>query len=210
MLWSEIETRIYTPKSDSLNLAVQCPLLLSYTETGTINTVVSNSLDEEAEPVVVADISRNGDAQEFSEILTLPPHTSKAMFWNVDASNIIFGRMILISVTQRPYRDLQSRQGYCGILLLDLLGLRGWQMLFLICSASLLCLILGAALWLKIYTAMDEQTRTVTRAFGSLAIFASLGLVSAILRWWGLTMILDGIVLMLIGVIFTEVLFNPR
>ena len=210
VLWGELETRVYTPQSGGLNLVLHCPLILSFTETGTISTLISNSLDEEAQPMVIAELSRNGEAQEFSEILDLTPRASKTMLWNVDASNMIFGRLILVSVLQRAYRDLPSRQGYCGILLLNILGLNGKQMLILLCSISLLCLILGAVIWFRIHAPMNEQQKTVARSFGSLATFTSIGLIAALLRWWGFIIILDGIALILVGVIFTEVLFNPR
>ena len=209
VLWGEVETRLYTSQSGSLDLAVKCPLMLSFDETGTISALIINSLEEEVKPMVTADISRNGNPQEFSETLILAPHESKTVAWNVEASNIIFGRLILVSIFQRTYRHLPSQQGYCGILLLDIFGLRGWQMLILLCSVSLLCLIIGSVIWLRIHSPINEQDKVVVRPFASLAVLATLALIAALLRWWGLIIILDGIALILIGVIFTEVLFIP-
>lgn len=209
VLWGEVETRLYTTPTGDLDLAVKCPLILSFDETGTISASITNSLDEAVKPMVTADFSHTGGAQEVSEILILTPHESKTVIWNVDASNIIFGRLILVSILQRAYRNLPSQQGYCGILLLNILGMNGRQILTLFCSLSLLLLILGSALWLRNHSPMDEHDKTVARAFGSLAALATFGLFTALLRKWGLIIILDGIALMLIGVIFTEVLFNP-
>ena len=151
ILWGEVETRMYTLKSDSLGLAVRCPLVLSAHETGTISTVISNSLNEEVLPVVTAKFSREGVPQETSETLTLAPGASKAMTWHVDASNIIYGRLILVNVSQRNYRDLTARQGYCGILFLNMLGMSGSLILILICAVSLFCMLGGGMLWLWLH-----------------------------------------------------------
>jgi hypothetical protein len=210
VLWGEVETRLYTSQSDALGLAIKCPLVLSPNETGTISTVILNSLDEEVLPVVTAEISRQGEPQEISETLTLAPHASKAMQWQVDASNMIFGRLILVNISQRNYRDLPAREGYCGILFLNILGMNGRLILILLCSVSLLCLILGGVIWLRIHSPIREADTIILRPFASLAVLATLALITALLRWWGLIILLDGLALILIGVIFTEVLMNPN
>ena len=209
VVWGEVETRLYTSQSGSFDLAIKCPLMLSFDETGTISASITNSLDEAVKPTVTADFSHRGGPQELSEVLILNPHESRTVTWNVDTSNIIFGRLILVSILQRTYRDLPSRQGYCGIMILNILGMNGRQILTLLCLASLILLLLGSAVWLRNHSPMDEQDKTVARAFGSLATVTTFGLFAALLRRWGLTIILDGIAVMLIGVIFTEVLFKP-
>ena len=210
VLWGEIETRAYTSQSGGLGLALKCPLALSSHETGTISAVISNSLDKEVLPVVIADISREGSPQEISETVTLAPHASKAMTWHVDSSNILFGRLILVNISQRNYSDLPAREGYCGILLLNILGMNGRLILILLCSVSLLCLILGGVIWLRIHSPIREADAIILRPFASLAVLATLALITALLRWWGLIILLDGLALILIGVIFTEVLMNPH
>src|SRR5258706_15127560 len=112
-----------------MGLALKCPLVLSPKETGTISTVISNSLDEEVLPMVTAEISRQGAPQETSETLTLAPHVSKAMQWQADASNIIFGRLIFVNISQRNYRYLPAREGYVGNLFLNNLALNGSRIL---------------------------------------------------------------------------------
>lgn len=210
ILWGEVETRMYTLKSDSLGLAVNCPLVLSAHETGTIRTVILNSLNEEVLPVVTAKFSREGTPQETSETLTLTPGASKAMTWHVDESNIIYGRLILVNISQRNYRDLTARQGYCGILFLNMLGMSGSLIVVLLCVVSLLGVLGGSALWLRLHTPLNKTDTALMRPFASLAILVALGLITALLRWWGLIILLDGLALILVGVIFTEVLFNPN
>jgi hypothetical protein len=210
VLWGEIETRTYSSSSGELGLNIQCPLILAFNETGTISTKITNSLDEETLPVVIATFSSSDTPEEFSETLTLAPHASKAMQWQVDASNMIFGRLILVNISQRNYRDLPAREGYCGILLLNILGMSGKLILVLICAISLAGIIAGSLLWLRFHTPLKENDAALTRPFASLATLATLGLITALLRWWGLIILLDSLTLILIGVICTEVLFNPQ
>jgi len=210
VLWGEIETRVYTPKSDSLSLAVKCPLVLSTNETGSISTVISNSLNEEALPVVTASISHNNIPQEISDTLTLAPHASKSIQWHVDTSNLIFDRLILAGISQMSYSDLPGRQGYCSILVLHFLGLNGTAILILLCSISLLCIIAGGIIWLRIHAPLKEADTALAQPFVGLAVLATLGVITALLRWWGLIILLDGLTLILAGVICTEVLLNPQ
>jgi hypothetical protein len=210
VLWGEIEARTYiSSPSGSLGLTLKCPLVLSRNETGTISALILNSLDEEVLPVVTASLSRNTSPKEISGTLMLAPHTSQVMQWQVDASNTVFGRLILVNISQRKYRDLPAREGYCSILFLDLLGMKGRLILILLCSVCLLCIIAGSALWLRLHAPLQEQDNALARPFASLAALATLALIAALWRWWGLIIILDGLALILIVVIFTEVLFNP-
>jgi len=210
IIWGDIETRLYTSQTGDGSLAVKCPLVISAHETATISTRITNTLNEEVKPVIETSISKNGEPQEFSETLALAPHESKMLTRQADASNVIFGRLILVNIDQRRFSDLPSRAGYCSILFLNVFGLRGWQTLILLCLISLSCLIAGSLIWLRNHAPINEQDRNVARPFVSLAALSTLALIVAMLHWWGLVILLDAVALMLIGVIFTEVLFNPK
>jgi len=206
--WGEIEARLYTSQSNS-SLRVKCPLMLAFDETGIISASVINTLDQDVQPLVTAEISRNSGAQQISQTVTLAPHESKTVEWRVDSSNMLFGRLILVSILQGKYGDLPAQRGYCGILFLSIFDMNGKEMLILLYSTSLLFLTLGAVIWVRIHLPLNIQDENIARAFGTLAIITTIALFIALLRWWGLIMLLDAIALMLMVVIFTELLFNP-
>jgi len=210
IIWGDIETRLYTSQTGDGSLAVKCPLVISAHETATVSTVITNSLAEEVKPVIVTSISQTGSPEEFRETLVLAPHESKMLTRQADASNVVFGRLIFVNIDQRRFSDLSSRQGYCSIVLLSILGLRGWQALILLCLISLICLIAGSLIWLRNHAPINEQDRNIARPFISLVALSTLALIFAAIHWWGLVILLDGIALMLIGVIFTEVLPNSK
>lgn len=209
VLWGELEARSNTSSSVNSGLSMACPHLLSFDETGVVRASVTNTLDQDSQPMVTAQISQSNGTQQTSETLRLAPHESKIVQWKVDASNILYGRLILVSVLQGKYQDLPARQGSCGILFLNLFGMNGRQMLILLCLTSFAFLVLGAVTWMRAHLPLNSRDENIARAFGSLGALATLGLIAALLRWWGLIIILDAVALILIVVIFTELLFNP-
>ena len=209
VLWGVLEARSYISSSVSYGLSLKCPHALSFEETGTISAFVINTQNQNVQPMVTMEISRNDGSQQVSQTLTLAPHESKAVKWNVDASDISFGRLILVSVLQGKDGDLSAQQGYCGILLLNLFGMKGQEAFILLCLTSFALLIFGAVIWLHGHLPLNARDENIARAFGSLAVLATLGLFTALARWWGLIIILDVLTLILMIVIFTDVLFNP-
>jgi hypothetical protein len=209
VLWGELEARSNTSSSVNSGLSMGCPHLLSFDETGVVHALVTNTLDRDSQPMVTAQISRNNGTQQMSQTLTLAPHESKTVQWKVDVSNILYGRLILVSVLQGKYQELPARQGSCGILFLNLFGMNGREMIILLCLTSFAFLVLGAVIWMRVHLSLNSRDENIARAFGSLGVLATMGLFAALLRWWGLIIILDAVALILIVVLFTEVLFNP-
>ena len=209
VLWGELEARSNTSSSVNSGLSMACPHLLAFHETGVVRASVTNTLDQDSQPMVTAQISQSNGTQQTSETLRLAPHESKIVQWKVDASNILYGRLILVSVLQGKYQDLPARQGSCGILFLNLFGMNGREMIVLLCLASFALLVVGAVTWMRAHLPLNSRDENIARAFGSLGGLATMGLVAALLRWWGLIIILDAVALILIVVIFTELLFNP-
>jgi hypothetical protein len=210
VLWGELEARLYMSPNVNYGLSVKCPYILSFDETGIIKASIINTLDQDVQPMITAEISRTGSTQQMSQALTLAPHESNTLQWKVDASNVLFGRLILVRILQGNYEDLPARQGYCGILFLSLFGMNGRETIILLCSASFVLLMLGTVIWMRGHLPLNLRDENIARAFGSLATLTTIGLFTALLRWWGLIIILDTIALILIIVIFTEVLFNPQ
>lgn len=160
--------------------------------------------------MITAQISRNGSTQQMSQTVTLPPHHSTTVQWSVDASNNLFGRLILVNVLQGKDGDLPAKQGSCGIFLLNLLGMSGQEAFILLCVTSFALLILSAVIWLRGHLPLNGRDRNIAHAFVTLAVVATLGFLAALLRWWGFIMILDTLTLILLVVIFTDVLLNPQ
>src|SRR5687768_11089754 len=151
-LWGEMEARLYVQQSGDRGLKIGCPLMIAPWETATISTTITNTLaDKDTKPQVNAFISSAKDARMESKTLELAPLESRPVQWTVDGSDVVFGRLILVNILQRPYGDLVSRQGACSIQIFSLFGLSGSHTLNLLIAVGVLCSVLGAVLLIYLY-----------------------------------------------------------
>jgi hypothetical protein len=209
VLWGEIEARVYTPQTGDLVLTVHCPLVLSPSESGTVSAAITNTLDEETKPMVTAEISRVDGQQQLSQTLELAAHETQTVRWTVDSSDMLFGRLILVNIVQSRYADLPSSQGACGIFVMKLFNLNGFSSFGLLFLTSLLCTLLGAGVWLHANSPLNDFGRSTTQICGIMAGLATAGLLSALPRWWGLTLFLDSVTLIVMAVILTDFVLFP-
>ena len=209
VLEGEIEARAYTPQIGDSGLTMKCPHMLSPTESGTVSATITNILDEETNPLVTAEISRQDGPQQLSQTLDLAPHETQTITWTVDSSDMIFGRLIVVNIVQSRYADLSPRQGACGIPVLNLFKLKGNSSFFLVFFTALLCVTLGAAVWLRAYSLLNDFRRNMAQACGTLAVMATAGLLAALPRWWGLILFFDAFTLIVVAVVLTEFVLFP-
>jgi hypothetical protein len=209
VLWGELEARTYTPQIGVAGLGVNCPFVLSPSESGKVSAAITNTLDEEASPVVTAEISRTDGEQQLSQTLTLAAHETQTLHWTVDPSEILFGRLILVNIVQSRYSDLPSRQGACGILVLSFFNLNGIQVFLLLFFTSIMITLLGAAIWLRANGPLNDLQRSMGQASMIMAGIATAGLLAALPRWWGLILFFDFITLIIMAVVLTEFVLFP-
>jgi len=202
--WGESEARIYTSYNGDTRLKVKCPLMLSPVESAIVSADIINSTADEIKPVVSAEISHKKLARKVSQTLTLAPGESEVAQWTVDPSDVIFERLILVSILQSRYRDIPSRLGSCGIFLFSLFGLTGAQTFALAFTVSLVAMLSGGALWLYIRWPLNKMATNTAQISIVLLGMTILALLSALPRWWGLTLFFDALIVLIIGVIITE------
>lgn len=209
IMWGELESRVYTTQLGGFDLSLKCPHMLSTAEKGTVRTEINNPLDEPATPVVTAIISGVSGEQRIIQSMLLSPHETRSAQWSVDSSDMLFGRLLLVSIVQGRYGDLPMRQGTCGILFLDLFGLSGTEAFYLLSSGSLTCIVLGAALWRRSHWPLNESDTSFARACGTAAFMATTGLLVALPRWWGVVLLIDILTLIVMVVVLTEFVLFP-
>jgi len=202
--WGESEARIYTSYNADTRLKVKCPLMLSPVESGVVSADIINPSDEEIKPVVSVEVSHTKIPRKASQTLTLAPGESETMQWIVDPSDVIFERLILVNILQSQYRDNPSRLGSCGIFIFSLFGLTGVQTFALVFAVSLVTMLSGGALWLYARWPLNKLATNIAQISTVLLGMTILALLSTLPRWWGLTLIFDALILLILGVIITE------
>jgi len=211
LLWGEMEARLYTPQSAQRALDISCPLMIAPWETATISTVVTNILaTQETKPQVNAFISHASDTRVVSETLLLEPFESQAMQWTVDSSDIIFERLILVSILQRPYRNLPSHQGTCSIFVYSLFGMDGKNTLILIVEVGVLATLLGAGLLFYRFRPFNNFSKKLLQSNILFLVLVFAGLISSLNRLWGLALFFNATALLVITVGTVEILFGSK
>ena len=211
LLWGEMEASLFTPRTGDKKLDIECPLMIAPWETATIRAVVTNTLtDRSTKPQVNAFISHGKDTRLVSQTLELEPLGSQSLQWTVDASDIVFERLILVSILQRPYRDLMSQQGTCSIYVYSLAGMNGHNTLVNLFGAGVLSSLVGIGL---LFYLLRPFTELMIKAMQINAVFLVLvlaGLFSTLPRTWGLTLFFNASALLVITVASVEILFSRK
>ena len=209
--WSESEARIYSSFNGETNIGIKCPMILSPTETGVVEAEIVNLTGEEIQPVVTAQISHGRVPREIKETYPLKSLKSESVEWIVDSSDVIFERVILVNVLQSRYSNNPSRSGACGILVFSLFGLNGIQTFSVVLTISLILMVSGGALWLRARRPLDKFSESVVQINSVLLGVTILALLSTLMRWWGLALFFDALILLVMGVIITEfILFSQK
>ena len=188
-----------------------CPLIISASESGMVNTEIVNLTGEEIKPVVTVEISHGKVPREIKETFFLMSLKSEGLQWTVDSSDVIFDRVILVNVLQSRYSNNPSRSGSCGILVFSLFGLTGMQTFALVLGVSLVLMLGGSGLWLYARQPLDKFAGNIVQINSVLFVVTIFALLSTWARWWGLALFFDALLLLIMGVIITEfILFSQK
>jgi hypothetical protein len=201
-VWGDYEglSYFYTgagyPSFNGLN----CPILMTRSETGTVYASFDNSSDQEIEPYYEVTISGKASMRKFEGQFAVPAHSSKSIQWTVDAKDIDLGFFVFIDMQVLPVAGFSTREDYCGIVMLDLAGPTGEQVFDLTLAASLLSIVIGFGLWENAADRNIKAVGNLPRAMKTLGIMLLLAMLTSFLGWW-LAGVLFGVLTILLLVI---------
>lgn len=210
LLWGEMEALIFAPQADARSLDLSCPLMIAPTETATISTTINNITDQATKPQVNAFFSYQNDAQVNTQTLQLDAYSSQPLQWTVDSSNIVFDRLILVSILQRQYRNLEAHQSQCSIYVFSLFGLSGQNSLMTIFTIGVITSLLGLGMMYQHLKPFSEKTKRMMQVNLLFFILVVLGVFSSLPRLWGLTLFFNATAVLSITVAYVEILFSKK
>ena len=201
--WADLEAVFYGfDKFASQTMsALKCPVLMTTTETGTISATFTNTTDQPLRPAIRVDISNPGLLTIIKTTLSLAPGESQQLFWTVTSDDIVLERFIFAKVLMYAAYPLPAREGMCGILVIDLPGFTGSQIVIFAITASILSMSLGLALWRVSNRPLIGKAMATSRALNVLAGVILAGMIVGLLGWWMLGVILLTVTVLLIGVL---------
>src|SRR5271169_4634698 len=85
VVWGEVEASIYGTQMAGDGLKLNCPLMLSPSESSMVTAAITNSLDTPVLPLVTAEISKNGGMQSLSQTLPIAPRGTRIIQWSVNS-----------------------------------------------------------------------------------------------------------------------------
>lgn len=210
LLWGEMEALLFAPQADARNLDLSCPLMIAPDETAIISTTIINTTDKATKPQVNAFFSYQNDVQVDTQTLQLEAYSSQPLQWTVDSSNIIFDRLILVNILQRPYRDLESHQNQCSIYVFSLFGLSGQSSLMTVYTIGIIASLIGLIMMNQYLKPFSERTKRIMQVNILFLILVVLGVFSSLPRLWGLTLFLNATAFLAVTVAYVEILFSKK
>ena len=171
------------PSDEGLK-TLKCPVVMTSQEVGVISVSLVNTTDKTIEPMIQLEISNPGLFENPREKYPIKVGASRMIQWEVTSENAVFDRLILIRAYQFPTYRTPSRSGTCGILMVDLFGLRGNQILTLVFTTSLVCIGLGLGMWLLLNRPLRGKPWMASRAMLAVASSVAVGMVVGYYSIW--------------------------
>lgn len=187
-LWADLEAFLFDPpiSVDEPLKTLRCPVIITAQESGTVSATFTNPSDRAVLRLVRAHISR-GFASLMREVenqFELEPGATHKVEWAVTADDAAWGHFILVRVHVLRNNPLPSRSGSCGVLVVNLPGLTGNQVVVLPFVVSLLTMVIGIGLWAARSKSSEGRIPDLTRPMSGLAAIVLAAMVASLLGWW--------------------------
>jgi hypothetical protein len=182
-LWNKLEAISYYftgAKYDPFP-GLRCPVMIAPTEEARVTAAFRNPTDQEDTFFYRAEISGPVSMRQVEGQIAVPPHQTKKLQITVDANDIDLEFFIFVKMNLLPHAGDPFREAVCGMLVVNLLGLTGTQIVVAALSLSLLGMILGFVLWQKTSTGANE---TMQRMMPVLGLLVLLAMFTGLMGWW--------------------------
>jgi hypothetical protein len=177
---------------------LDCPIILTGDEVGTVAVTLTNPHEKEIEPLFQVDIGEQGMFRTYRDRMYIPAGESQTLQWTVSRDDTVFRYLILVKIFQFAAFKTPTRDGSCGILYLDV-PFSGTAVLIFTIAISVLGMALGIILWVTLYKALPSNKTRVLRAMVVMAISVVITMVLGILGSWLLGVLFFMISLLLIA-----------
>ncbi|MCJ7552170.1 MAG: hypothetical protein MUQ30_21070 [Anaerolineae bacterium] len=203
-VWGDLEATLFNPgiQEEAHLRQLRCPVMLTTSQdTGTISVRIRNTLDRATSFFARARISEGYLTLMREETAKVPLESrgTERLEWQVSAADAAFDRIIFFRVVISGGYPLPTRQGTCGIVVLDLPALTGNQVYALGTVISLICTIGGGAAWITSQPHRLGLKEQIARIIVFLAFVVILGIIVSLLGWWVFGLLTLVIILLSIG-----------
>jgi hypothetical protein len=183
--WASFESvfYFYTGATYDSFGGLRCPNLMTLSDTGIVAARFDNPTGQDIDPYYRVEMS-GVIPREFENQLTVPPHQTNNIQWTVNSNDVDYSNFIFVKLEILPDAYYSSSQATCGIMMINIRGLSGGQILALLLTVSLLGIVLGLELWASVNDKTSNNYSNDLRVRQALGIFVSLAVLAGLTGWW--------------------------
>lgn len=213
ILWANFELPFYFDYSyasvgseNQTRADLNCPVLLTTKETGTIRMDITNKTDKTLKPVLRGEISYlGGITREFEFNPTILPGESSPVEIKVNSDDIVFNFMIMVRTFQLPTYKTPSEAGSCAIVMAPIPFFSGDQVYYITLIFIPIMFIAGISLWVKNNRPIKGLARSVLTIMVLLAILLLTAIVFGIIDGFvipGFLLLVLIVILIMVAIIY--------
>lgn len=206
LFWPDMEASLFDTNSiaeaNGRERALQCPYVITTSEVAEIRATFRNPIEQEIAFLVRSRISQGFVTlmRQESELVRIPPGEALTLTWPVAAGDAAYGRVIMARILTTRSAAAPSQQDFCGILLLNVPGVTGGQVVAL--GLALVLLLLGGGAWLWWgKRPLNSYQRRFVMPLALLALMLLASLISGLLNAWLFGLVLLVLTLVLVGIV---------
>jgi hypothetical protein len=187
--WGDLEAAMFdtTVRADGSISYLNFPAMMTTSEISSV--VAASFISTHVRPIErrvrihVSDGHLTFMREEKASLPTTPGKTEKLQ-WAVSPEDAVFDKWVLVRVYMFPSATLSSKDGSCGILVVDFPYFTGGQIMTAGYIASLLSLSIGLALWSANNKPLVLMRNSTSRGMLFLAGNTVIGMIVSYLGWW--------------------------
>lgn len=163
---------------------LKCPVLMSPSQVETISATFSNPNNEVIQPYYQVQISGVAALRSFRNQVPVAPHSSKTVQWTVDSRDADVGSFVMVNMEISPMAGYSTREATCGIVVLNLGGLTGEQVLGWGVVVGLLGMVVGLALREGSEPTITGKRVSIRNALRTAGVLTCLALLTGLMGAW--------------------------
>ena len=205
IVWGDLEASLFSSSLDadkSLS-SLRCPVFLAPTETGFITAQFKNPTEKDFERYTRAFISEGFVSlmREIKMPVPVPSGGKETAVWKVYPEDAAYDRIIFFRVYVNAKHPYPSLGGSCGIIMMDLWGLTGQQILVSFVAFILILIALGILIWRKNSDPSDLTFHNNLNPRYALTLILLVGTPIGYFGAWVIALMFLAIAVLLVGII---------
>ena len=200
--WAKLESDFYfgySYRADEPLMSLSCPRIMNLSEVKPIVVTLKNPTKKVVSPMIEVNISNHGVFRTIRTQPSLDPGETQKLQWEVTSDDVEFGHLVLVKVFVFSASVLPSRQGNCGILVVNFPVVSGNLIFAGLLSLSLISMATWAGIWFIHQRQSQERVPYTTSGMIALAIIVLAGIITSLLGAWLPSLCLFAIAILLIA-----------